>query len=180
MKEKRENLIGGLILVGIGVLALLPQFVDFSGFENLAIYIVAALGAFFLLLGIFSREAGWIIPGGILSGIGTGIVLIAGPNSPISGDAEGGVFMLAFAAGWALITILTAIFTEETHWWALIPGGIMALIGMAVLWGSPFMNILEIAGKAWPLILIIAGIYILLKANHKKEKEVEDVIKKVD
>ncbi len=182
MKEKRGSLIGGLILVGLGLVALVSQFVNFPALDNLAIYFVAALGAIFLLVGVFTREAGWMIPGGILSGIGWGIVAIEGPNSLISGsgDVDGGVFMLIFAGGWVLITLFTALFTDETHWWALIPGGIIALVGTAVLWGGPFMNILEFVGKAWPVALIILGIYILLHANRSQEKEPEDLIKQVD
>jgi hypothetical protein len=126
------------------------------------------LGALFLLLGIVQREAGWIIPGGILSGIGLGIVLNEGPFNLFPGLEDGGVFMLSFAAGWGLITLLTAVFTKETHWWALIPGGIMALIGAAVLWGGLFANGLELLGTLWPLALIIIGLAILLNARREK------------
>ena len=129
---------------------------------------MAGLGALFLLAGILTREAGWIIPGGIVSGIGWGIVLIAGPRQLVEGDAEGGLFMLAFAAGWASITLLTAIFTDETHWWALIPAAILALIGTAVLTGGIFMDILELAGKLWPLVLITIGIAILIGASKSR------------
>lgn len=167
-KQNREGLVWGLVLMLIGVLALAGQFIEFNWPENWGVFFVAGLGALFLLLGIAQREAGWIIPGGIVSGIGWGIVAIEGSGNLFSGLEDGGVFMLSFAAGWVLITLLTAVFTDETHWWALIPGGIMALIGAAVLWGGYFMNTLELLGKLWPIALIILGLGALWNAWREK------------
>jgi hypothetical protein len=168
MSKNRDGLIWGLILLAIGVLALIGQFAAFDWLDNLAIFFLAGLGALFLLMGITQREAGWMIPGGILSCIGWGIVAIEGPFNLFSCLDDGGVFMLAFAAGWVLITLLTAVFTDETHWWALIPGGIMALIGATVLWGGAFESTLELLAKLWPLALIIAGLVILWNARREK------------
>lgn len=167
-KHNREGLAWGLVLVLIGIVALAGQFVEFSWPDSWGVFFLAGLGAILLILGIVKREAGWIIPGGIISGIGWGIVAIEGPTNLFSGLEDGGVFMLSFAAGWVLITLLTAVFTDETHWWALIPGGIMALIGATVLWGGLFTNILELLGKLWPLALIIAGIGVLWNARREK------------
>jgi len=66
---------------------------------------------------------------------------------------------------------LTAVFTDETHWWALIPAGIIGLIGAAVLWDGLFMTTLQLLGKLWPLALIIAGLAILFE---KKRLETRD------
>lgn len=169
MNEKRNGLIGGLILIIIGLFALVAQFVDLSAFGNIGLYFMAGLGAIFLLWGIVSREAGLIIPGGILSGLGWGIVLAAGPLGDRFNASEGGLFMLAFAGGWFAITLLTAIFTEETHWWALIPGSIMALVGLAVAYEGVFMAALELLGTIWPIFLIIAGIAVLFSVRRGKD-----------
>lgn len=177
MTEKRTNLVGGLILIAIGLLALVGNFVDLIGLGDLAVFFMAGLGTLFLLWGILTRETGLIIPGGIISGIGWGIALVAGPFNWVSGDAEGGVFMLAFAAGWVAITLLTAVFTSKTHWWALIPGGIMALIGLAVLYGGLFANALTLLGSLWPVVLIILGVAILFGARKAQQgKQPEKVL----
>lgn len=170
MKEKKSELVGGILLIGFGLLALLGQFVDISDWMGLMI--LPAIGGVFLLAGIFSRNAGFIIPGGILSGIGLGAFLNEGPLHGLGGDAGGAVFLLSFACGWALITILTAVFTDKTQWWPLIPGGIMALIGGGLLFGGVFFNTLNLFGKIWPLFLILGGIYILYQSRspHGKEK----------
>ncbi len=169
MSKTREQLTGGFILIGIGMIALISQLVDLSAWSDLGLYFLPALGLCFLVAGIFTRQAGFFVPGGILSGIGWGSFLIEGPlqNSQVD---DGGVFMLVFAAGWALITLFSAVFSNKTYWWPLIPGGIMAFIGVAVLFGGVFLQLLTLVGKLWPLALIAVGLYILFKTSqHKTE-----------
>lgn len=169
LNGKRNEWVGGLILIGLGLFFLANQFIDFN-WDRVGIYFVPALGAIFLLAGILTRQEGFIIPGGIISGIGWGSVLVTGPFAD-TGDVEGGVFMLAFAAGWALITVLTAVFTHKTHWWPLIPGGIMAIIGAGILFGGIFMRGLTLLGQIWPVFLILLGLFVLfqgMKGNTAK------------
>jgi hypothetical protein len=158
-EEGQNNLVGGLILIGIGILALVAQFVNFG---NLGIYFLLGLGLIFHALGVIRRDAGYFIPGGVLSGIGLGIVLVTSGGA--LGMDGGGLFMLAFAAGWVSVTVMSALFGEETHWWALIPAGIMALIGLGVSFGGLFLTVLSALGTWWPLFLIIAGISALWKS----------------
>ena len=165
--ERKINggLIGGLVLLLGGILALIGQFVPDAWGEFFGTFLLLGLGLVFMAAGIISREAGWFIPGGILTGLGGGVALISGSwAARLPGD-EGGWFMLTFAAGWLLIPIMTAIFAEETHWWALIPGGIIGLVGAAVLFGGVFTDALEWVGRLWPLALIVAGALLLWKAR---------------
>ena len=173
-KGQRTQLIWGVLLIVFGLLAFAGQFIDFDG-GSFGIFIPLALGIIFLIWGIISREGGLLIPGGILFGVGLGIVMIAGPWGFVSDEMSGGVFMLCFALGWALITVLTAVFTDETHWWPLIPGGIMAIIGGGILFGGVFWSLLTFIGKAWPLVLIAVGIYVLLKGRNQ-EKPPENLV----
>jgi len=174
MNNGRGQWVGGLLLIGLGLLFLLNQFMDLPRLENVAIYFVLFLGIIFLAWGIFSREAGLMVPGGILTGIGLGVALVAGPFAVASGDRSGGIFMAAFALGWVLITVFTAIFTEKTMWWPLIPAAIMALVSGALLVQGPFWVALEWLGKLWPLALILGGIAILFGARRSRgEKDAE-------
>jgi hypothetical protein len=168
VEKKRDGLVGGIILVIIGLIAFVGQVVDLDAFPNLGLFIVPAIGAILLMWGVFTRDAGPIIPGGIMSGIGLGILLVAEPFELVSPENEGGFFMLSFALGWVLITVLTAVFTEETHWWALIPAAIMGLIGGTVLVGGFFETALTLLGKFWPVALIVLGASILLQAVRGK------------
>jgi hypothetical protein len=157
--DKRNGLLGGVILIALGILFLFGDFIGnfFQFLDGPLFLLVPAVGL--IGWGILVRHAGPIIPGGILSGIAFGATL----TEQGWATDEGGLFMFGFAAGWVLITLLTAVFTDETHWWALIPAAIMGLIGFAVSFGGVALLVLEWVGRLWPLALIAVGVYIILK-----------------
>lgn len=155
---RRNQWVGGAILITIGLFLLAAQI--FHGDWEAAIPL--GLGLIFLLWGSLVRKVGLLIPGGILSGIGVGALLIEGPFSTWAEETSGGLFLLCFAGGWALITVTSALFTHKTAWWALIPGGILALVGAALLIGGPALQALELLGQGWPVILILVGLYLVI------------------
>lgn len=157
-KSSSNRWVSGAILIVLGTFLLITQFFDLP---NAGMLFLPALGAIFLLWGIFTRTSGLLVPGGILSGIGVGSYLM--DVLPLSGDQDGGVFLLSFGAGFALITLLSVIFTSDKHTWALIPGGILAAIGAMILMGGAALEVLETFGKFWPVILIILGLYVIFK-----------------
>lgn len=178
--ERKANggLVGGLILLIVGVLALIGQFMPDTWGGFFGTFLLLGLGLVFMAIGIITREAGWFIPGGILTGLGAGTALLTSSLIDRLGGNEGGWFLLVFAAGWVLIPIMTAIFARETHWWALIPAAIIGLVGLSVLYGGVFMDALEWVGKLWPVALIIAGGLLLWKVRRGPTEEVEKPVEK--
>jgi hypothetical protein len=160
LPERRNTLVGGALLVAIGLLVLLAQNIKV---ESLGLLFLPALGGLFLIAGIVGRQVGFIIPGGILTGIGLGAILTQNPQVATTETAQGGVFFIGFALGWFLITVLSKLFTCATQWWALIPGMIMALIGGALMLGGTALNVLEFAGRWWPLILVALGLIVIVR-----------------
>ncbi|NJN16590.1 MAG: hypothetical protein HC822_10105 [Oscillochloris sp.] len=73
---------------------------------------LAILALIFLVTGAMNRSAGLLIPGGILGGIALGAGLIEGPFAGVGDPLSGGIFLLSFAAGWVLITVMSLIFTK--------------------------------------------------------------------
>ena len=121
------------------------------------------LAFLFLLSGILSRRYGLLIPGGILAGLGAGTLLVEGPFKYLGdGQASSGVFFLAFAAGWVLIT-LAALLIQRVILWPLIPGAFLGLFGIVLLAGQTGMRALELFGQGWPIILIVIGLYLVLR-----------------
>ena len=171
MEKKGNSAIGGLFLLGLGLFFLLDRFFNLPDLGNLAVYFLAALGVAFLFAGVLRREAGLMIPGGILTGLGLGVVLASGQFVFLGGDQQGAVFMAAFAFGWLLITLFTAVFTDETHWWPLIPGGIMALISASLLFEGQFGNLFSLFAFVGPLLLIGLGLIVLFKAFRSSPAE---------
>ena len=158
--ERRNAFVGGVVLVAIGLLVLVAQNVKT---ESLGLLFLPALGGIFLIAGIIGRQVGFLIPGGILIGIGVGAILEQTAMAAGNGTVQGGAFLLGFAGGWFLITVLSKIFTSKTQWWPLIPGVIMALIGGGLLLGGAALNVLEFAGRWWPLILVAVGLVIIVR-----------------
>lgn len=159
--------VGGIVLVAIGAVMLIGQFAN-STFTGALI--LPALAVIFLAWGISTRRAALMVPAGIFIGlsIGTWLMLSDWVTRNASDEAQGGIFLLAFAAGWASISALTAIFTEETHWWPLIPAGIMALIGTALLIGGTALQALAWLGYIWPLGLVAIGLFLLLRRANER------------
>ncbi len=158
--ERRKAVIGGMLLIAIGLLVLVAQNLQT---ETLGLLFLPALGGIFLMAGIAARQVGFLIPGGILTGIGVGAILEQSSRIADNGTAQGGAFLLGFAGGWFLITVLSLIFTRYPQWWPLIPGTIMALIGGGLLIGGAAWNVLEFVGRWWPLALVALGLLIIVR-----------------
>jgi hypothetical protein len=156
----RRSLAAGLALIAFGVLMLLGQLELAGGVKML---ILPALAIIFLAWGLATRTFGLIIPGGILAGVGLGVYLIAQPLAAVAEPAQGAIFLLAFAAGWLLIALLSPLTADGFHWWPLIPGGIIGGLGALILAGDAGLQVLRLLGYAWPLALIAAGAWILLR-----------------
>ena len=121
------------------------------------------------------RSEGLLIPGGILSGIGLGVYLQQVSFPHLTDTAGGGVFLLAFALGWVLIPALTLLVTGKAHWWPLIPAGIMAVIGGALLAGGAALELLDTVGQflgyLWPLVLVGIGLYVIAKGRRAQDND---------
>jgi hypothetical protein len=146
-------------LIVIGLLALLGQLFPNSDY---GLILVPLLGLIFLIWGAAARRVGLLIPGGILLGIGVGAFLVERVLTSANDQVQGGVFLLAFAAGWALITVASALFTDRTHRWPLIVAAVLGIIGLALLVVGPAVSALANSPWVWSIVLILVGLYLLL------------------
>jgi hypothetical protein len=151
-----------MVVVGIGLFLLLMQFVPDAGR-----WIPLGIGAAFLVAFVARREYGFLIPGAILGGIGVGIILA----DIVGDDYAAAAIVLSLAGGFAsiwLVSVLTGIpgnkpgeeDAAESAWWPLIPGGILALVGVVVLTD---IDVGDVA-RWWPVIIILIGLLILGRA----------------
>lgn len=166
-ERRKSRLVAGVILILIGLFALASTLMSnlFAGQ-----FFLPLLGTCFLAWGLITRKTGLLIPGGILLGLGVGAVLIEGPFAEVADPARGGIFLLAFASGWVLISLLTFYTEQGTFvWWPLIPGGVLGLVGAALLAGGAAFRLLELLGQGWPVVLIALGLYMILRRKEMKE-----------
>lgn len=152
--------IAGIILISIGALALLGQLAKSHG---LGLLLLPAWGLLFLMWGLLTRRAGLLIAGGILSGIGMGAYLILGPLAYLGWPATTGIFLLSMAAGFGFITPLSAFSACGIRWWPLIPASVLAITGGLLLAGYPVAEVDRWASILWPGILILFGLFTLIR-----------------
>ncbi len=156
-----QRLFVGVILVLFGAMLLFQRWFDITTYAFLL------LGFAMLAWGSLTHRTGWLIPGGVLSGIGLGILAMEGPwNFPA--EMQGGIFLVCFAFGWFAITLLSAIFTC-TQWWALIPGGIMAVIGGAILVTRGGIHWQDL-NLVYAAVLIVVGLLLLFFRSRPRQE----------
>lgn len=161
--HQSKGIVGGVILITLGVLFLIGQVfqVEWYGY-----FLLGALSLLFLVSGILTRTPGLLIPGGILAGLSLGVWAVQLPSLTTQ-MSEGGVFLLCFAAGWLLVSLLSLLIGKPM-WWPLIPGSILGLIGTALVAGGTALTVLQLFGTiGWPLILIAIGAYIIFRRMAK-------------
>lgn len=141
MKRFDVRIVGGILLVVAGVLALLQTLGVLVG--ALAIFwafLFGAGGLVFLYLYLANRDHWWpLIPG--LALLSLAAIIALDRFAPQVGEAWGGVLVLGSIglAFWAIY------FTNREHWWAVIPGGV--LLTLALVAGvSSFVGEVETGG----------------------------------
>ena len=142
----------GLVIAGIGLFFLAGQVEP-----NIDRFVPMFIGLALLAVFVVTREYGFLVPGSLITGVGIGIVL----DSAATGEAESGVMMLGLAGGFLGIWVIGSIYRlSQNHWWPLIPGGILTLIGLVQ------MTSIDVAGalRLWPIVLIVGGAFLLAQA----------------
>ena len=146
--------VGGAILIAIGLVALTA---NLGGGSYIFSSIPLAIGAAFLVAYALTRQYGFLVPGGILSGVGAGTLA----SSVVSAPENGVYAVLAIALGFILIFAVDVLVTRTTvRWWPLIPGGVMFLVGAAMARDSEGW-IQQV--QVWsPVVLIAIGLLIVI------------------
>ena len=151
--EQEDAVVGrsfaGVLLVVLGVALLL---IEVTGVGGVAVVLLGGLA--FLATFLATRSYGFLVPGGILTGFGSALVL---EDLGLVAD----VGLLGLGAGFLLIPVvqlLSGARREGGWWWPCIPGGILAGIGL-------LEHLREsAAGLVLPGLLIIVGLVFLLSA----------------
>ncbi len=150
----RDQIVFAVILIVIGIAGFFLQATEGRVDAGGIIVLLIGLG----LLGAFAytREYGYLIPGGIMTGLGAGIALQ--DIQTMSGESSGGVIVLGLGLGFLSIWVIGGIAqVAQHHWWPIIPGGILSAIGALLIIGSEAQGVLDY----WYLAIIAVGVVIL-------------------
>jgi len=143
----RNALTLGAVLVTVGAVLLAYRFSDTLAAGSAPLVI----GLGFLVWWAVSGTFGLVVPGGVLSGIGVGMIL---EQAGFSGDGV----PLGLGLGFLAIYVLDAVRRRQwSRWWPLVPGVVLVVVGLfgnTSVWDS-------LGTYGWPLILIVAGVVVL-------------------
>lgn len=156
--ENRENwwaIIPALALLSIGALigmdAYAPGLDDQWGGS---IFLIGLALSFWIILFTTRFEQWWaVIPGGIL----LTLAVLIGVEPLIGDDAFAGLFMMGIGATFLVVSFIRS--PDGPMRWALIPAGILGMIGVILL-----ATATQWANLIWPIALIIGGGYLLLRS----------------
>lgn len=148
----------GLMLIAIGT-ALLLALTTGAGGEVL----VGLLGLAFLAAYATTRAYGFLVPGGILTGLGAGILTAArsGPDEAV---------VLGLGAGFLVIALMSALVGPRpaAWWWPLIPGGVLSAVAAAGL-----TDVDDLPAYLVPAALIVVGVTLLLRRGRSSPSHEE-------
>jgi hypothetical protein len=144
----------GVVLIAIGATLFAVQLLHLD-----ADVIVLVIGLVFAAAFAASRRYGILIPAGILTGLGLGIVLedIGVRGEPVVLGL--GLGFLAIYLG----DLVTSGARAPGRWWPLVPGAILTVIaGAESTFGDEGARLIQ---QGWPIILIAAGAWLLLRGR---------------
>ena len=152
---RRSGVVGGLILIALGVVALFSMWLPGGG-----AWLFLGLGAAFLLARVLTGRFGYAVPAGILLGFGAFVWVTE--VGLVNGPAAGGLFFvflgLGFLASYAIAARPEAV-------WPILPGVVLIGFGafvQAMTFGAPFSQYWWLA-QYWPLALVAVGVWVLLR-----------------
>jgi hypothetical protein len=149
----------GLLFIGIGGALLIVLTTDVDG----EIF-VGFLGLGFLGAYAATRSYWLLIPGGILTGLGTGLIIES------QGGPSGSV-VLGLGCGFLAIATIDRLVSsaDRVWWWPLIPGAVLVTVGASNLTGIP-----NLGRYLVPAGLILIGVLLLLRKPGAGEHDRDD------
>lgn len=97
---------------------------------------------------------GLVVLGAVAFGLLLGLLLVllvfpGGPEHEMTGTA-----LIALGAGFVVLALASSRFTDQPQTWALIPGVVVAVLGLTIWALSPSEHTLALGGWIWPLLLL--------------------------
>jgi hypothetical protein len=152
--------LAGIVLVALGAFLLLGRWIP-----DVGQYAVLGIGLIMLIVFFATDEYGFLVPGGIVSGIGAGIPL----SLAYAGQLGAGLFLLAMGAGFLLIWVLAMMFRlPERHPWPVVPGLVLGTIGAALAAGERGQGVADAIATGWPVILVLAGLMLMVGSFRRR------------
>ncbi len=170
-KERRSDLVFGILMLLVGVWFLLAQFKLVPGLDKIMNIqyqwplIVIGVGVLLFLLGLLVRAPGMSVPASIVGGIG-GILYYCNTT----GNWGGWSFLWTLIPGFVGIGILLSTLLGGNEKGGYREG--LRLILVSAILFVIFVMIFSGQGyfiKYWPVLVILAGIWIIIQAFYRRK-----------
>jgi hypothetical protein len=136
--------------------------------QIIATYVLTAIGLPFLVVYLRNRAEWWyLIPAYVMLAI-AGLVALTGAG--IMQDRLVPAYVMYAIA----IPFVVVYLRNRANWWALIPGGIMAIIGTSLLLTQTTAQVIV------PVIVILGGLGIMIRQFTRKEPAATQTPKQTD
>jgi hypothetical protein len=170
-KEKRSDLIFGIILLLIGGWFLAAQFNLVPGLNEIINVqyqwplIVIGVGVFLFLLGLLTRAPGLSVPACIVGGIG-GILYITNVNQKWADWSYLWTLIPGFVGVGIILSTLLGDGNRKSYrdgLWMILVSAILFFIFFMIFSGQGYFI------KYWPVLVILAGIWIIFQTLLRKK-----------
>lgn len=163
-KAVRSRRMTAVLLLLVAGAALVGQYTNLNFGKLVPLF----LGLAFLVWSLWAREWGLLVPGGILTGLGTGLMF---QELLDLGRASGtAVFLFCFAGGWVLIVVLSKLAFNRRVLWPFWPAGAMVFAGLTQMGGPDLQEWFRWARPYWPFALILVALFLWFsKPSNKQE-----------
>src|SRR4051794_34481093 len=108
-----------------------------------------------------------VVAGSLLAGLAAAVALVAGP---LAGGREAvitGGLLLGFAAGWALLAVLSTRLADRPQRWAAVPAAAMGLTATGLIALAPGASTLNALGWVWPPLLLVLVTWMIVRARRR-------------
>jgi hypothetical protein len=140
------------LLIVIGCVALVA---NLTGAAITGLSIPLVIGIAFAVAYAMTRKYGFLVPAGVLTGFGTG--LLAASMLDMTDNAS--LVVIGGGVGFLLIYFVDILVSGSAlRWWPLIPGGILTAVGTSI---AEQNDGLQQLGLWWPALLIALGVLLL-------------------
>src|SRR4051794_13086646 len=113
------------------------------------------------------RRPAVVVAGSLIAGVAAAVALVAGP---LAGGREAvitGGLLLGFAAGWALLAVLSTRLADRPQRWAAVPAAAMGITATGLIALAPGASPLSALGWVWPPLLLVLVTWMILRARRR-------------
>jgi pimeloyl-ACP methyl ester carboxylesterase len=120
-----------------------------------------------------SRRSAMFVAVSLLAGLVAAIALVVGPFAGGREAVITGAILVGFAAGWALLAVLSVRLTDRPQRWAGASAAAMAIAGAGLIVLAPGAAALTELGWIWPPLLLALVVWMIVHARRRPSSRVQ-------